>query len=487
MGVVDDRDWRWGHRMSDVLMQIYQRLPGSFRSIPASLHGLRLRSSRYGPETDTLVNQALEREHWSPEQWKAWQEDRLGFVLNRAASSVPFYRELWADRFRRGDRTSAEELANWPILEKETLRKNPRAFVAEDCELSRMQHVRTSGTTGKSLELWRSQETERAWYALFEARCRQWYGLTRHDRWAILGGRLVTPVHLRRPPFWVWNAALNQLYMSSYHLAPDLVSHYLEALSHYRIKYLYGYTSALYELAQGVLSQGQSKLKVAVVLTNAEPVFGYQREVIEEAFQCPVRETYGMAEVVAAASECENGRMHLWPEVAEVEVVENNRTVNEDASGDLLCTGLLNSDMPLIRYRVGDRVSLAKANEACSCGRTLPILSAIEGRIDDVLYTSDGRRVGRLDPVFKINLPIREAQIIQETLHRVRVCYVPHGEFTGAAARSITRQLQARLGKVQVDFEPVNEVPRTANGKFRAVVCNLTPELKESLRRRLAS
>ena len=486
MGVVDDGGGRRWRGMSDMLLQIYHRFPGPFRSIPASLHGLRLRSSRYGPETEILVTQALEREHWNPEQWKAWREERLSFVLNRAATRVPFYRELWANRRRHGDRTSAAYLENWPILEKERLRENARAFVAEDCEVRRMQHVRTSGTTGKSLELWRSKETERAWYAMFEARCRRWYGLSRHDRWAILGGRLVTPVHLRRPPFWVWNAALHQLYMSSYHLAPDLIGHYLDALSRYRIKYLYGYTSALYELAQEVLSRGRGELKIAVVVTNAEPVFAYQRRVIEEAFQCPVRETYGMAEVVAAASECEKGRLHFWPELAEVEVVEDNLPLNEGASGDLLCTGLLNADMPLIRYRVGDRVSLAKADEACSCGRTLPILTAIEGRIDDVLYTSDGRRVGRLDPVFKTNLPIREAQIIQETLDRVRVCYVPSGQFTHEAARSITDQLSARLGTVRVDFEEVNEVPRTANGKFRAVVCNLAPELKESLRRQVA-
>jgi len=36
-------------------------------------------------------------------------------------------------------------------------------------------------------------------------------------------------------PFWVWNAALNQLYMSSYYLAPDLIPYYFDALKRYRI------------------------------------------------------------------------------------------------------------------------------------------------------------------------------------------------------------------------------------------------------------
>src|SRR5206468_239017 len=142
------------------------------------------------------------------------------------------------------------------------------------------------------------------------------------------------------------------------------------------------------------------------------------------AFGCQLCETYGMAEIVAAASECPSGGLHLWPEVGCLEVVKEGQSVRCEA-GDFICTGLLNSDMPLIRYRVGDRGILGNSKEFCPCGRTLPKLASVEGRSDDALYTSDGRRVGRLDPVFKMRLPLHEAQIIQETLNRVRVRYVP--------------------------------------------------------------
>ena len=50
---------------------------------------------------------------------------------------------------------------------------------------------------------------------------------------------------------------------------------------------------------------------------------------------------------------------------------------------------------------------------------------SLAGRIDEVIYTMDGRAMGRLDPVFKARLPIREAQIVQETLDRVRVRLCP--------------------------------------------------------------
>jgi phenylacetate-CoA ligase len=465
--------------MKDRVLEIYQRMPAPLRSLVASLRGLQLRAWRYGRETERLVQQALERDHWSPEEWRDWKAQRLHLILQRAATQVPYYREQWAERRRQGDQSSWEELDNWPILEKDSLRQNARAFVADDCNPRRLFYSHTSGTTGKPLDLWYSKETARLWYALFEARCRHWFELSRHQRWAILGGQLITSVQQRRPPFWVWNAALNQLYMSSYHLAADLIPHYLDALQRYRIEYLYGYTSSLFEVAQQALALGRDDLRMKVVLTNAEPVFDYQREVIEKAFHCKLRQTYGMAEMAAGASECEKGSMHIWSEVSELQIAGAATTGN--LSGELISTGLLNADMPLIRYRIGDQVSLAGNDTRCSCGRTLPLMGAIEGRSDDMLYTTDGRCIGRLDPVFKAQLPIHEAQIIQEALDTIRVRYVPAPGFDSAAERSITERLRARLGNVRVILEEMEKLPRGVNGKFRAVICNLPA--KERLQR----
>lgn len=464
------------------LLPLYHRLPPPARNLAATLRGYYLRSWRYGPETERLVEEALEREQWSPEQWKRWQEERLAYVLHRAATQVPYYREQWNRRRRQGDRASWEVLENWPILEKEPLRANPRAFVADDCDIHRMFHEHTSGTTGTPLDLWWSRETVRAWYALFEARWRRWYGVSRHDRWAILGGQLVVPVTQTKPPFWVWNAALQQLYMSSYHLSPATIPLYLDALREYRIVYLLGYTSALYELACGALEADCDDLSFRVVIANAEPVSSYQREAVERAFGCPLRETYGMAEIVAAAGECQAGTLHLWPEVGWIEVLAGEAPVAPGTMGDIVATGLFNADMPLVRYRVGDRGALSAEENDCSCGRRLPVLVGLEGRSDDVLYTRDGRRIGRLDPVFKAQLPIREAQIVQEALDRVRVRYVPTDGFSEADARSIVERLQQRLGDVEVILEATDAIPRGPNGKFRAVVCQIPPEELERVK-----
>ncbi len=101
-------------------------------------------------------------------------------------------------------------------------------------------------------------------------------------------------------------------------------------------------------------------------------------------------------------------------------------------------------------------------------------MKRVEGRNDDVITTPDGRKIGRLDPVFKADLPIREAQIIQETLSKIRVLYIPLPNFMKADADSIIERLQKRVGNMDIVLEVVESIPRTSNGKFRAVISLLS-------------
>src|SRR5205823_2173534 len=128
---------------------------------------------------------------------------------------------------------------------------------------------------------------------LVAARTTRWHGVPKEARWGRLGGQLVIPVRQRRPPFWVWNSAMHQLYMSSYHLAPDLIPFYLDAMAEYRLEVLHAYPSSLTALAHEVLRLKRRDLTMRAVFTNAEPLHADQREIIGAAFQCPVVETYG--------------------------------------------------------------------------------------------------------------------------------------------------------------------------------------------------
>ena len=439
---------------------LYHRLPYALKMAAAGVHGWRLRRWRYGPETDRLVDEASERERWSAERWAEWQHQRLHEVLTDASEHVPAYAGLDPDRPE-----------GWPLLSKLKLRESPLEFLDGRFEQKSLYRESTSGTSGTPLRLFWSRQTVREWYALAEARFRRWYGVSRHDRWAMIGGQLVAKATRTSPPFWVWNAGLHQLYLSSYHLSPQLVHHYLEALERHRVRYLWGYPSALASLAAMMLERGlearSRQLGLKVAIANAEPVFEQQRELVRDAFDCPMRETYGMAELVAAASECEHGRLHLWPDVGQLELLDDND--QPAVEGRLVATGLIGPAQPLVRYETGDRLRLSE-EQHCSCGRTLPRLEAIEGRVDDMIVTPDGRRIGRLDPVFKTDLPIVEAQIIQQSPERVRVLYVPAPTADESLEDRLLQRLGERLPGLGIELCSMSRIPRGPQGKFRAVV-----------------
>jgi phenylacetate-CoA ligase len=256
--------------------------------------------------------------------------------------------------------------------------------------------------------------------------------------------------------------------LSAYHISAANAQSYITALKNHKIKSITGYPSALTALAEFVRDENLNAPVLQVIISNAEPLFEFQRNVIREVFKCPVINTYGLSELVCGAAECEQGSMHLWLEAGYIEIIddENDELVAEHQVGRIIATGFMNADMPLIRYETGDRGSIRRGK--CDCGRSFPCLEKIEGRIDDVIVTPDGRKVGRLDPVFKTDIPIVEAQIIQEEINNVRIKFIPgfgyhHDEI-------LTRRVQERLGGMNIVLEPVENIPKGSNGKFKAVV-----------------
>jgi phenylacetate-CoA ligase len=457
--------------MSPALLKLYHSLCPSLRNVAASVRGLQLQHLRYGRETDRLSREALGREGWTPTQWQDWQQSRLSEILEYAVTRVPFYRELWAKRRRLGDMRTWKTLSNWPILSKQQLRQNQRAFLSDDCIPRALFYDQTSGTSGTPLKVFFSKETARQWYAVYETRLRNWNNVGRHDRWAILGGQQVVPPRARKAPYWVHNFPMRQLYLSANHISAASAPSYCTAISSFGATHLIAYPSSATALARELLGAGLKCTGLKVVITNAEPLLSWQKEVMEEAFGATVRESYGMCEMVAGASECSAGSLHLWPEAGYTEVLGDliDEPVPDGKAGRLVCTGLLNHDMPLIRYEIGDRGSISVSGELCACGRRLPVLKSLEGRSSDILTTRGGLKVFWINPVF-YGLPVAEAQIIQGTLDDFLVKVVPAGGFCSKTENEIRSRLSERLQGAEVKVKLVQSIQRGPNGKFQPVI-----------------
>lgn len=454
------------------LLSLYHAMPYPFKCIAASLKGYQLKRWRYGAETEELVQAALERETWSPQRWESWRSERLAYILYRARKLVPYYRDYWDKQERNGKRRAWQYLENWPILMKETVRNNPKAFIADDSRHKRLFVDHTGGTTGKPTLIYESRNSIMRWYALFDARIRRWYGATYEEKWGMFGGQKVVSLTQDVPPYWVKNIGLNQMYFSVFHITSETAKYYVNALARFAPSYLVVYPSILAVLSHHILAQKLVPPKLKAIFCNSEKVLPRHRKAMESAFHCPVVDTYGMAEMSSAASECEAGIMHEWPEVGYLEVFNGETgefVKNCDEAGTYIMTGLLNEDMPLIRYANGDFGTLPDENSKCACGRSLPKFGVIHGREKDLIQTLDGRRLRMLDSLYN-GLPIVEAQLIQESIGRIKVILVPEISFSKEDSQLLVHRIQQYLGDIQVVIDEVKRIPRDKNGKFRPYI-----------------
>jgi phenylacetate-CoA ligase len=180
-----------------------------------------------------------------------------------------------------------------------------------------------------------------------------------------------------------------------------------------------------------------------------------------------VRDRYGTSELAVSMTACRENRLHVDMEFCVVEVEPEEET-DEWVRGPLLATGLGNDATPFLRYRIGDVGTRAK--RPCPCGRPGDVFLDVDGRIEDYVVTPDGRWIGRLDHVFKEQLDVAEAQILQETPAAIEVLVVPRQSWSEAAERGLLKEIRARLGDaIRVELRLTEEIPREPNGKFRAV------------------
>jgi phenylacetate-CoA ligase len=455
--------------------RLYLRSPIWLQQIAVAAWGVGWFRRRYNREFHRYVQEFHDRDFWSAQQFREYQSTRLAQILE-AAASLPYYRDVFAQVGIARNTDPWESISRMPLLTKATLRASGKAMLTQS-RLPRGTHpFMTSGTSGTPLSVYYTTEFHALHTAVCEARNLNIGGVTYLDRRFMCGGRKVCAFQQNRPPFWRISPWENLAYASCYHLSPQFLPSYLDFLERFRPVVISGYPSALYNIARFALDRHRLPPPARCIITVAETVTPDIRETIETAWQCRVFDRYGSVEGVHFAGQCEHGRYHVSPEIGIVEIVDaNGQPVPPGSLGEVVCTGLHNTLQPLIRYRLGDMARWA-INQDCSCGRHTPIIEGIEGRVEDMCITPDGRQMLRFHAVVKGVATVKVAQIVQERLDRFVIYVVPTEGFSPRDVEIIKENMRLHVGNVTTCVECVDHIDRTASGKFRAVVCKLSAE-----------
>ncbi len=454
------------------MIKLYEKLPIFLQNVACGIAGLRIRRNRFGRHFVKYFAELQESDRWPRERLIAYQNGKLRKLINHCYESVPFY--TW--QFRElglvpEDIQTQDDLAQLPILTKETVRERASEFLSTRFDRDDLEVLTTSGTTGAGMTFYQQPET-RAFEAAVIWRFRNRFGITPLQRHAHFGGRRLIPFDQKGPPFWRKNFGLNQVYYSSFHLTPENLSHYAKHLIEQDYGYYSGYASTMVVIAEYLLQEGlRIKNPPTVVNTGSETLHSSQRSMIEKAFECPVADRYGAAEPVCTMSQCEKGSYHEDMELGILERIPVEHH-GDGQSSRIIGTSLVEYAMPLVRYDIGDIATFT--DDPCPCGRQSPIARYIDGRMESYILTPDGRKIGRLARVFGDLPRVKESQIVQRTKSELLVRVVQKNGYSATDESAYRNKLTEIVGKdFQIEFEYLDLIPRNKSGKFSAVVSEI--------------
>jgi phenylacetate-coenzyme A ligase PaaK-like adenylate-forming protein len=452
----------------DWKMALYWRLPTTIQEWGLSLYARHLERLYYGPGYEASVEQLRPLQFFSGPELAQWQDERLRSIVEIAATRVPYYRRKWQARDWRSVISSCA-LQALPCVEKQALRQNERQFLTEDVSLKSLWIEKTSGTTGTALRIYWPKSMLPQWWALVEVAIRNVAGVAQDLPRAMVGGRTIVHGNSKRPPYWRFNRRWRQLYLSSYHISKATTAEYVEALRRYGSQWITGYGSVIAALAQSALEIGLPPLKMRAVIVSGDTLLPGMRCSIEKFFDCKCYDSYGQCEAVCMAMECRQGRLHTVPAAGIWEILrEDGSLCRPGEVGEIVATGLLNDAMPLIRYRVGDYAAWAE-DQDCRCGNPAPIITRLEGRMDDYLFTADGKKVGRL-AAFKRCPTIHSAQLVQDRPGHAYLLVRPGQNYRPADAGAVRADIFEHIGHCEIDIVEVPEIPKTPTGKTKLVI-----------------
>jgi phenylacetate-CoA ligase len=455
---------------------IARKSPQSVKWIVKAAWGMipsRLRLGRAFWETYRFLEQSQE---WDAAGLEEYQMRELRRLLAQCYRNVPHYRKVFEERgLKPSHIQSLADLKQLPLLCRQQIRKDPQAFLARNRKVHRLRQQVTTCTLGQPFQFYLDRhQLQRDWAFACHLWSRVGYrpGDTRAELWGL-------PIEGPRP-YW-WDPLHGILRLCPILGDEETVRLYLDMIRSYRIRFLYGYPSAVMCLATMIRRYGlEPNLDLRAILFSSETVYPWQRAIAEGVFACRTCSLYGMAEQIVLAGDCEGGRdYHFVPQYGITEI--------DPQTGEIIGTGFLNHAQPFLRYRTWDVATLPARCGCERCGRQYyPIVSEIEeGRVQDFVITPEGIPLSSCTLMLPFN-PSRTiacVQIVQESVDRVvlRTAPVdktnpgPYSEELAAARRG----LQQMLGKdVTIRQESISPEEYAGSGELRFVVSHLPQETR---------
>lgn len=407
---------------------------------------------------------------------RARQWGSLKKTLEYAWQHSPYYRRQFeAVGMTPADIKTYEDYLRFPITTKQNIRDNADAFISDEYSRENLVTAKTGGSTGVSLHLFFDKECEEKRNAA-ALMADQWSGWKLGMKKAAIWGNPPVAKTLKQK---IRATLLDRcIFLDTMCLNDQSMTEFAD---HWRAEHpqaIFGHSHSIYILARFLDEKGITDINPRSIVSTSMMLLQHERELIEKVFQCPVTNRYGCEEVGLIACECEvhNG-MHLNIEHLFVEFLHEDGTPAAPGEpGKIVLTDFNNRGMPLLRYRVEDVGT--PTDRMCSCGRGLPLMERVEGRVADFLLAPNGSRVAGVSLVERTLTKIagiEQMQLVQEERNVLIVNRVKGSDFTPHTDQALLEEFAIVFGpEMRIDIRDVEKIPQETSGKYRFSICRIS-------------
>ncbi|WP_372409885.1 phenylacetate--CoA ligase family protein [Acinetobacter radioresistens] len=329
----------------------------------------------------------------------------------------------------------------------------------------------TGGTTGASMKvIYTKKDMQERFAILDHFRAQHGYELGKKTAW-FSGKNLVTQKDIAKGICSHYDFVNKIRFYSTFLINEKNFDVYWKSLNKFQPEFLVGFPSSVFEICQIAKARNLKYTgKAKVFFPTAETVLAEHRQIISEVLGCKLVDQYASSEGAPFILECTAGNLHIHPLTGIFEVVDEN--LNPAQTGQILVTSFTTHGTPLIRYRIGDSITLADASKQCSCGSIFPLVESIQGRTNDyILSPTHGKvNLGNISNSTKDTKGIVCFQLIQDSINHIEVRIVTTRDFDKKQELNFISSLRERVGnEIELNISYVEAIEKERSGKFRIV------------------
>lgn len=414
-------------------------------------------------------------QYYSRHQLEEIQWQRLQDIWKFVWQHNDFYKKRFSEAgLTEQSLKTPSDIVKLPLLTKKDIQANTEAMISDGFCKEKLLHFKTGGSTGKSLDIYMTEECSELRNACARRHDR-WTGWNPGDPIGAAWGNPKLPGSIKEK----LNNTLVQpyIYLDTMAVTEQSVHQFATAWKKIKPTLLFGHAHSLFILAQHVDEMGVKGICPAGILSTSMMLLPHERTFIEKVFRCRVTDRYGCEEVSLIGCECEkHDGMHMNIEHLVIEFIKDDGSyAKPDEPGNIVTTDLMNKAMPFIRYKVEDMGIPLDKN--CPCGRGLPLMGKVTGRIADFLIKPDGTKIAGISLIENTltKIPgIDQMQIIQNAIDHVSLNIVPGKAFNEARQRDLKTYFENCFDqKINVTIKKTDYIRPEKSGKYRFSICKI--------------